>query len=302
MDKLEQLYNKIWVYILEYDLSNFDSILSSVLQIIIILFLTWLIMRWRVKAIAKIFRITRMDGKKQQTLSSLLLSLTKYVIIAIAFLLILYRLNVDITPILASAGIVGLALGLGAQNLIKDTIAGFFIMFEDWMHVGDYVKIGQIAGTVEEIGLRSTVIREWSGTQVHLLNSSITQLTNYNREKMRPIISFNIPYEYPTEKVAKIIEQACDRINTEYSQYLLSDSFGNIVEPIQLYGITDVENNALGAKYTIVGLVKDQYYFLMSKEIRRIMLSSLIENNIQISYPKRIYTNEPNVEEIKKNI
>lgn len=300
MDKLNQIYDMILNYISQE--LNLELVLSSFLQILTIIILTWLVMNWRVKAITKIFKLTKMDGKKQQTLSSLLLSLTKYVIIVISGLLILYRLNVDITPILASAGIVGLALGLGAQNLIKDTIAGFFIMFEDWMHVGDYVKIGQIAGTVEEIGLRSTTIREWSGTQVHLLNSSITQLTNYNREKMRPIISFNIPYEYPTEKVAKIVELACDRINNEYKDHLLTDIIGNIVEPIQLYGITDVENNALGAKYTIIGLVKDESYWLMSKEIRRIVLGSLLENNIQISYPKRIYTNEPNVEEIKKNI
>lgn len=300
MDKLNQIYDMILNYISQE--LNLELVLSSFLQVLTIIILTWLVMNWRVKAITKIFKLTKMDGKKQQTLSSLLLSLTKYVIIVISGLLILYRLNVDITPILASAGIVGLALGLGAQNLIKDTIAGFFIMFEDWMHVGDYVKIGQIAGTVEEIGLRSTTIREWSGTQVHLLNSSITQLTNYNREKMRPIISFNIPYEYPTEKVAKIVELACDRINNEYKDNLLTDFTGNIVEPIQLYGITDVENNALGAKYTIIGLVKDESYWLMSKEIRRIVLGSLLENNIQISYPKRIYTNEPNVEEIKKNI
>jgi len=299
MDKIDQLYDKLSIYFQD-NLSNLDIMLYSFLQIILILLLTWLIMKWRVKVIARIFIITKMDIKKKQTLSSLLLSFTKYVIIAISALLILYRLNIDITPILASAGIVGLALGLGAQNLIKDTIAGFFIMFEDWMHVGDYVKIGEISGTVEEIGLRSTIIREFAGTQVHLLNSSITQLTNYNRDKMRPIVSFNIPYEYPTEEVAKTIELACAKINTEFKEHLLTDETGNIVEPIQLYGITDVENNALGAKYTIVGLVKDESYWLMAKEIRRIMLDFFLEHNIQISYPKRICTNEPNVDVIKK--
>lgn len=301
MDKIDQLYDKLSIYFLD-NLSNLDLMLYNFLQIIIILFLTWLIMKWRVKAIARIFKLTKMDIKKKQTLSSLLLSLTKYVIIVISALLILYRLNIDITPILASAGIVGLALGLGAQNLIKDTIAGFFIMFEDWMHVGDYVKIGDISGTVEEIGLRSTIIREFAGTQVHLLNSSITQLTNYNRDKMRPIISFNIPYEYPTEQVAKVIELACTKFNVDFKEHLLVDETGKAVEPIQLYGITDVENNALGAKYTIVGLVKDESYWLMAKEIRRIMLDVFLENNIQISYPKRIYTNEPSVDEIKKQL
>lgn len=100
------------------------------------------------KVIHRIFEITRMDEKKEATLASLLLSLTRYAISIIAFLMILRAFELDIGPILAAAGILGLAVGFGAQNLVKDVIYGFFIIFEDQMHVGDYVSINNINGSV----------------------------------------------------------------------------------------------------------------------------------------------------------
>lgn len=293
MEYINDFFNKYW----NGDYPELELFLTNGFQILLILLLTWFVMRWRLKVIKRSLRITKLEGKREDTLASLLLSLSKYVIIGIAALMILQRLGVKTTPILASAGVVGLAVGFGAQNLIKDFISGFFIMFEDWMNVGDYVQIGEVKGTVEQIGLRSTIIREWSGKQVHLLNSSITKLVNYNREQMRPIVSFNIPYEYPSDEVANVIEKACKQINTIHADHLLKDQLGKVIEPIQLYGITDVENNALGAKYAIVGLVKDDSYWLMAKEIRKITLEFLNENGIHVAYPRRIYANDPNYEE-----
>lgn len=294
MDKFLGFWEKnIWYKITDRDYVEVaDLLLYNGFRILLIILFTWILLKWRVALTRRIFRLTKLDSKKQATLTSILLSLSRYVIITIAVLMILPLLGVDMTPILASAGVLGVALGFGTQNLIKDVIAGFFIMFEDWMHVGDYVKIGDTAGTVEEIGLRSTIIREWSGKQVHLLNSSITQLVNYNRDKMRPIISFNIPYEYKSDKVAKVIDLACEKINNIYKEHLLTDHLGKIIEPFMLYGITDIENNALGAKYTVAGLVKDESYFLMGREVRKVILEQLLEQNIQVAYPKRIYSGD----------
>ncbi|MGD9677465.1 MAG: mechanosensitive ion channel family protein [Vulcanibacillus sp.] len=283
----------VWYSFLNFDYSIvLESILYSSFQIILTILLTWILLKGRVNVIHKIFRLTKIHKRKEETLISLLLSLTRYIILIIAAIIVLGEVGIETGPILASAGILGLAIGFGAQNFVKDIISGFFILFEDWMRIGDYVTIGNVSGTVEETGLRSTIIREWSGKQVHLLNSSITQLVNYNRDSMRPIVSFNIPYEYPTDIIKKLIDEACDKVNELHFDRLLKDSFGNIVEPIQLYGITDVENNALGAKYTIVGLVIDDEYFFMSKEIRRITLEHLRVNDIQVAYPKRIYSND----------
>lgn len=286
-------FEEVWQNIKDIDYTaHFLSIANISFQIVVIILLTWLLMKGRKVVINRIFIITKMDEKKEDTLSSILMSLTRYVILIIAALLILSEFGIEMGPILASAGILGVAIGFGAQNLVKDVISGFFILFEDWVNVGDYVSVDGVSGTVEELGLRTTIIREWSGKQVFLLNSSITKLVNYNREKMRPIIDFNIPYEYPTDQVKEIIDEACSNFNSIYEEYLLKDTYGNAIEPVQLYGITDVDNNALGAKYTIIGLVKDEAYFLMCKEIRKYILEYLRENDIQVAYPKRIYSIE----------
>lgn len=271
----------------------FENIIGVTLKIIIVLVITWLLMKARGRLSRRIFHATRMDLQKQKTLSSIFLSFSKYIILIIAGIIILGYLGVETGPILASAGILGVALGFGAQSLVKDIISGFFILFEDWMQIGDFVQIGEITGTVEEIGLRSTIIREWSGKQVHLLNSTINTLTNYNRELMRPIINFVISYEYSVDKVEKVIELACDEINLKHADKLLRNENGEIVEPIYLYGVTDIDNNTYGLKYTVVGLVHDEYYWFMGVEIRRIMINYFRDNNIKIASPKRIYTDQP---------
>jgi small-conductance mechanosensitive channel len=125
-----------WKWVLDFG--------TMALEALFILFLAWIAMRVRSKVIHRIFEITRIDEKKEATLASLLLSLTRYAISIIAFLMILRAFELDIGPILAAAGILGLAIGFGAQNLVKDVIYGFFIIFEDQMHVGDYVSINNL--------------------------------------------------------------------------------------------------------------------------------------------------------------
>jgi small-conductance mechanosensitive channel len=259
------------------------------LEALFILLLAWIVMRIRSKLIHRIFQITRMDEKKEATLASLLLSLTRYAIYILAFLMVLRSFEIDIAPILAAAGILGLAVGFGAQNLVKDVLYGFFIIFEDQMHVGDYVTVNNINGTVEEVGLRMTVIREWSGKRCYLANSEIKQVNNYNREQMRPIVNFTIPYEYSPEEMKPVIDEVCEKLNETYKDHLLIDDQGLPIEKIQLYGITDVENNALGAKYTIICLCKDTSYWTMGKEIRHVFLEQFKQRGIPIAYPRRIY-------------
>lgn len=272
-----------------------ENILSASFKILIVIIITWLLMKARGKLSRRIFRATKMDIQKQKTLSSIFLSFSKYVLLIVSGIIILGYLGVETGPILASAGILGIAIGFGAQNLVKDIISGFFILFEDWMQVGDYVQIGEIKGTVEEIGLRSTVIREWSGKKVHLLNNSIEKLINFNRDLMRPIINFTISYEYSIEHVSDVIQLACNEINAKHEYKLLRNDNGEIIEPIYLYGVTDVDNDTYGIKYTIVGLVKDEYYWLMGKEIRKILIDYFRKYQIEIATPKRIYSNESSV-------
>ena len=160
---------------------------ASLARIVLILFLTYVALRFTGKLIDRIFQLKRIDRKKALTLSKLIKSFARYAIYFVATLTLLFNIGIDPTPVLASAGILGLAIGFGAQNLVRDLISGFFIIFEDQMEVGDYVQVnGKISGTVEEIGIRVTKIREWNQRLHYLSNGEIHHVANYNRVQMRP--------------------------------------------------------------------------------------------------------------------
>jgi len=262
--------------------------------VLLIVLMTWLALRIRKAVIVRVFRLTRLDAKQRETLQALLLSLTRYALVIIATLTALSHLGINIGPIIAGAGVVGLAVGFGAQTLVKDLISGFFILFEDQFSVGDYVSInnGQISGTVVSVGLRATKIRTWAQHVVVIQNSEIRVSENYNREKMRAIVNVTVPYETDPADVEAAVNRMSERLLKEMPHLFLRDASGNVIEPPQLYGITDVENQALGAKYTIVSLVSDQHYWTACKEIRKSILRELQTLGVQISYPRRIERRE----------
>ncbi len=105
----------------------------------------------------------RVSERREATLLKLLQNVLTYFIYSMAILMILSTLTINVSAVLAGAGIVGLAVGFGAQSLVKDVITGFFIIFEDQFSVGDVIRVGQFEGTVEEIGLRTTKIKSWTG-------------------------------------------------------------------------------------------------------------------------------------------
>lgn len=269
---------------------NLQMLLQKTSMIFIILLFTWVILKIRKVIIQRIFHITRLDEKQEKTLETLLLSLTKYIIFIIAFLMILSNVNVEIGPIIASAGVIGLAIGFGAQTLVKDLITGFFIIFEDQFSVGDYVSVnnGEINGTVVEVGLRATKIRTWAQHVVVIQNSEIRVSQNYNRDRMRAIVNVTVSYEVDPVEIEQAVHSISADLVENYKHFFLLDDKNEIIEPPTLYGITDVENNALGAKYTIICLVKDTHYWTAGSEIRKRLIEQFRHKQIQISYPRRV--------------
>ncbi|WP_274363113.1 mechanosensitive ion channel family protein [Paenibacillus thermotolerans] len=265
-------------------------LLNKSLVLVFVFILTWLALKVRKIVISRIFIFTRLDVKQKNTLESLLLSFTKYVLFIIAMLMCLSNLGLEVGPIIAGAGVLGLAIGFGAQTLVKDLITGFFIIFEDQFSVGDYVTInnGQINGTVVSVGLRATKIRTWAQHVVVIQNSEIKVSQNYNRERMRAIVNVTVPYETDPSEIEKAVHSVSSRLVTQMKHLFLLDDKEQAIEPPQLYGITDVENNALGAKYTVVSLVKDDHYWTACKEIRKALIQELKTSGIHISYPRRV--------------
>lgn len=262
--------------------------------IALIIGLTWLLLAVRRTMIVRIFHLTRLGTKQQATLTSLMMSLSRYTLFLMATLLVLTNIGIEIGPIIAGAGVLGLALGFGAQTMIKDFIAGFFILFEDQFSVGDYVTLNnnQISGTVQSIGLRSTHIRTWAQQLVVIQNSEIRVSQNFNRERMRAIIHVTVPYETNPAILEEAIETMSAQLLETMPHFFLTDAQGAWIEAPQLYGITDVENNALGAKYTVIALVKDEHYWHACKEIRKALVIQLASLDVHISYPRKIERQE----------
>lgn len=265
-------------------------LLNKSLIIGFIIILTWLALKIREVVIHRVFRLTRLEVKQRTTLESLLMSLTRYVFFILAFMMCLGNLGLEVGPIIAGAGVIGLAVGFGAQTLVKDLITGFFIIFEDQFSVGDYVSInnGQINGTVVSVGLRATKIRTWAQHVVVIQNSEIRISQNFNRERMRAIVNITVPYEQDPAEIEKAVHTVSSQMVRDWPHLFLTDDKGQPAEPPQLYGITDVENNALGAKYTVTSLVKDEHYWTACKEIRKSLVRELKGKGIPISYPRRI--------------
>ncbi|HBC92102.1 MAG TPA: mechanosensitive ion channel family protein, partial [Pelotomaculum sp.] len=150
------------------------------------------------------------NGRRAQTLEILLRSAITYLVFFMACLMILQIFNVNTSAILASAGILGLAVGFGAQNLVKDIISGFFILFEDQFGVGDFVQIDAVTGTVEEIGLRTCKIRQWTGELSIIPNGGITRVTNYNRGPMLAQVTMGIAYEEDIDQAINVLRDECE--------------------------------------------------------------------------------------------
>lgn len=173
---------------------------------------------------------TEARQKRRQTITPLIKSFAKYLIYFGAGIAVLDTIGIDPTPILAGAGIVGLAVGLGAQNLINDIVSGFFILFENYYLVGDYIETDEASGYVEAIELRTTRIRHRHG-QVHIVrNGDITSITNYSKEFVYAVVDVGVDYNSNLDRVYEIIETIGRQFQAENN---------NVIEATQVEGIEE---------------------------------------------------------------
>lgn len=216
----------------------------------------------------------KIDERKNKTLRSLVQSILTYVVYFIAALMILGELGVQTASILATAGIGGLAIGFGAQNLVKDIITGFFILFEDQYAVGDFVTIGDISGTVMEIGLRVTKIRGFKGDINIIPNGQIAQVTNFSRSNSLAIIDMNISYDTDMSEAVKVMEETA-------RQY--AEGNPDIVEEPQVLGITEFGDSRITLRAVVRTLPLKHWG--VERELRKLMKEAFNKNGITIPLP-----------------
>ncbi|MCY8914674.1 mechanosensitive ion channel family protein [Bacillus atrophaeus] len=261
-----------------------DILKSTTFDILIVAALLWVgvfIINRFVQAFFK--RTDFIEERKEKTIESLVRSLTRYSA-TIGFILYVVSLFVDdFGKILAGAGVAGIVIGFGAQSLIKDIVAGIFLIYERQLHKGDYVTVNNLFnGTVEEIGLRSLQIREWSGKLLTISNGEVRQIENYNINYMRITESLLVSFKEDPERVYRVLEEACDMLNQELRDSLKRDEFLNPEEPFQVHGITSLNKINRGIEFTVKGMVKDQDYFSASLTVRRVLVRQLYQHNVQM--------------------
>jgi moderate conductance mechanosensitive channel len=187
------------------------------LRIVLILLGALLLERLLASALARFEHAVETAGpndhtermKHARTLAGVLRSLGLVAIVVAASLMVLAELGVDIAPLLAGAGILGLALGLGAQGLVRDLMGGFFILVEEQFHVGDVVAIGSISGTVERMTLRATSLRDLDGA-LHLIpNGEVRIVSNLTRGWSRAVVDVTVPSQTDTTQLLALLEEVC---------------------------------------------------------------------------------------------
>lgn len=233
------LGQKLWNYLTSEELWNF--ILVATIKITVILVVSWLVVFVGKKVIANVFAL-RMRAplsyseRRQKTILKLLQSVLSYLVYFSAIMGILSALDIQIAGLLAGAGIAGLAIGFGAQSLVKDVITGFFIIFEDQFGVGDYIKLNGAEGTVYEIGLRTTKIKGSSGEQHIIPNGAIGTVINYSINDTSTFVDFIVPATVNIDEVEEIVEKYLKPLAEEYEDLTRSP----ILLGVQSFTTTDV--------------------------------------------------------------
>lgn len=219
--------------------------------------------------------------RKENTLATVFKNIIKYVIYFIGFVMILDMFGVNTNSILATAGIGGLAIGFAAQSLVKDLITGFFILLEDQFSVGDYIQIDEYDGIVEELGVRVTKVRAFSG-ELHIIpNSNIAVVTNKTRGAMRALINVSVDYEEDIDRVIEVLNKLCVKIGKENN---------NIVEGPTVLGVNDLAD--YGMTFTIVAKTKPMEQWNVERQLRKTIKEALDRENIEIPYPKHVVYNK----------
>ena len=213
--------------------------------------------------------------RRADTIRRLVKTTGTVVIVGIALMMILDELGLDIRPALTSVGVVGLALGLGAQSLVRDVIGGIFIIFEDQFHIGDVLEFGNVVGTVESMTLRATQIRDDEGTLHIIPNDQLRVIANRTRGWSRARVDVTIPYTQDVGAVYEALGVVLEKAQAEESVSSV------MVEELTVTGIEGLDNR--GLRVGITGRTKPNEELEVQRFLRRQMVDVLTERQIAVA-------------------
>lgn len=262
-----------WVIANVWDLNKTQAIFKDHIPTIIRSLIYIVIIYSICKLIRLIFKVQMKKNHRSKTIFTLLDGFTKYACAIIIILLILKSFGVDTTALVASVGVLTLIVGLGAQSLIADIIAGIFIIFENEYNAGEIISVDGFRGTVLEIGIRSTKVIDAAGNIKIINNSNIGDIVNLSRELSLAVVDLDFPYDVPVDLIENILKN-----NFE----LMKENIKGIIDGPFYKGICNYKDSNVTLK--IVAQCKEEDRFQVERDLMREYRRILLENNIDMSY------------------
>lgn len=258
-----------------------NNIVSALLFLAVVFLLMFLFIKIGNKIIKKFVNkqvksdaMLSLDAQKAKTIGEMLKSILKYSVYFVGITILIAHFFGTISLTFASIG--GVALGFGAQNLVKDIINGFFIIFENQFGVGDYITITDFSGVVKSIGIRTTVIVDINGDTHLIPNGNIAEITNHSKENIRFVVDVDIAYEEDIDNAIAAIKEASDSFQKEYSEF--------VKDPVDVLGVAALSSS--GVTIRVVGKSVTPKRILMEMELRKRIKLKLDEKGIEIPYNK----------------
>jgi len=258
----------------------------SIILTIILLFISLKILNVVIRRLNKLFeRRTSKNGeassveteKRMKTLLGIIKGLGRIIIWSVFIMMLLKKLGVDIGPILAGAGILGLAVGFGAQELVRDFISGFFMILEDQIRKGDVAIINGTGGLVEKIELRTITLRDFSGVVHVFQNGKINTISNMTKEWSAMVFDIGVAYKEDVDHVMKVMQETGEKLvnDTEFKD--------KIIEPLEIFGLDQFGDSAIVIKARIKTIPIEQW--TVGREFRKRLKKAFDAQGIEIPFP-----------------
>ncbi|HEY0855621.1 MAG TPA: mechanosensitive ion channel family protein [Albitalea sp.] len=255
----------------------------AALRIVLIVATAWIAIAvlQRMVRTVRIRVATRMGGvdaaRRAETLGRVIRYLIALVISAVAVMLVLAEVGVSLAPILGAAGVVGLAIGFGAQSLVKDYFTGFFILFEDQIRTGDVVKIADIGGLVEDITLRHVRLRDYDGNVHFVPNGLITTVTNMSRLYAQAVVDVGVAYRENVDEVIAVMRKVGRQMRAD-------EAFApKILDELEIAGVERFDDSAVVLRCRFKVAPLEQWN--VRREFLRRIKAAFDECGIEIPYP-----------------
>ncbi|WP_246628986.1 mechanosensitive ion channel family protein [Mesobacillus maritimus] len=211
------------------------------------------------------------------TLQRLAENILSYVLIFILVASLFSIFGLSVASLIAGAGIVGLAIGFGAQGLVSDVVTGFFLLLEKQIDVNDYVTVGAVDGVVEAVGLRTTQIRSFDGTLNYLPNREITSVSNHSRGNMRALVDIGISYDDNIDYAIEVMQRACDLVASQ--------------NPVVVEGPNVIGVQAFGSSEVVLRVIaktQNGEQWAVERQLRKAIKEAFDTNGIEIPFPHQV--------------